>query len=588
MPARNGAVHVATIRTARKGKVYFSHLLRRTYREAGKVKHQTLGNLSHLPADLIDTIRGRLAGEPPPSEGGEGGWEIVRSLPHGHVAAVLAVLRSIGLDNVLGSRPSRERELACALIVLRLIAPQSKLATCRGLQDQTANTSLAVELNLSEVVEQEIYAMLDWLVGRQTRIETKLAKKHLHDGTLVLYDVTSSYYTGRHAGLAQYGYSRDGKRGLPQIVYGLLCNAEGCPVAIEVFEGNTADPQTLNVQIEKLRKRFGVQRVVLVGDRGLLTSRRIDEELREVEGLDWISALRADNIQKLAAAGVIQPSLFDQHDLVEVTSPDFPGERLVVCRNPFLADERARKRRELLEATEKDLAKVAAAVARAQRPLRGTAQIGLRVGKVLNDHKVGKHFDLEIEDERFVYRRNEAKIAAEAALDGLYVIRTSVKNDSLSAVDTVRAYKDLAKVERAFRCLKTVDLRVRPIFHRLDGRIKAHVFLCMLAYYVEWHLRGRLAPILFDDHERPAAEASRASIVSPAPRSQAAQRKDSTKRTEANEPVHSLRTLLADLGTLCKNRVRVKSHAPTEFYLLTQPTPHQRRAFELLGACTSL
>lgn len=585
MPARNGAVHVATIKAARQGKVYCSHLLRRTYREDGKVKHQTLGNLSHLPPDLIDTIRGRLTGEPPQ---GDGGWEIVRSLPHGHVAAVLAVLRSIGLDNVLGSRPSRERELACALIVLRLIAPRSKLATCRGLQDQTANTSLALELNLPEVVEQEIYALLDWLVARQTRIETKLAKKHLHDGTLVLYDVTSSYYTGRHAGLAKYGYSRDGKRGLPQIVYGLLCNAEGCPVAIEVFEGNTADPQTLNVQIEKLRKRFGVQRVVLVGDRGMLTSRRIDEELRDVEGLDWISALRADNLQKLAAAGILQPSLFDQRDLAEVTSPDFPGERLVVCRNPLLADERARKRRELLQATEKDLAKVAAAVTRTQRPLRGKAQIGLRVGKVLNDHKVGKHFQLEIDEACFVYRRNEAKIAEEAALDGLYAIRTSVKSDALSAVDTVRAYKDLAKVERAFRCMKTVDLRVRPIFHRLDGRIKAHVFLCMLAYYVEWHMRRRLAPILFDDHERAAAEASRASIVSPAPRSKAAQRKDSTKRTDANEPVHSLRTLLADLGTLCKNRVRVKPHASSEFYILTQPTPHQRRVFELLGASPSL
>jgi len=588
MPARNGAVHVATIKTARKGKVYCSHLLRRTYREAGQVKHQTLGNLSHLPPDLIDTIRGRLAGEPPQ---GDGGWEIVRSLPHGHVAAVLAVLRSIGLDNVLGSRPSRERELACALIVLRLIAPQSKLATCRGLQHQTANTSLAIELNLGTVAEQEIYAMLDWLVARQTRIETKLAKQHLYDGTLVLYDVTSSYYTGHRAGLAKYGYSRDGKRGLPQIVYGLLSSAEGCPVAIEVFAGNTADPRTLNVQIEKLRKRFGVQRVVLVGDRGLLTSRRIDEELRDVEGLDWISALRADNIQKLAAAGLLQPSLFDERDLAEITSPDFPGERLVVCRNPLLADKRAGTRRELLEATEKDLAQVAAAVARAQRPLRGKAQIGLRVGKVLNNHKVGKHFDLVIEGERFVYQRNEARIAEEAALDGLYVIRTSVKDEALSAVDTVRAYKDLAKVERAFRSMKTVDLRVRPIFHRLDGRIKAHVFLCMLAYYVEWHLRQRLAPILFDDHQRAAAEASRTSIVAPAPRSQAAQRKDSTKRTEANEPVHSLRTLLADLGTLCKNRVRVKcvkSHASSEFYLLTQPTPHQRRVFELLGASITL
>ena len=585
MPARNGPVHVATIKAVRKGKVYVTHLLRRSYREGGKVEHQTLGNLSHLPPDLIDTIRSRLAGE---AATGDGPWEIVRSLPHGHVAAVLGVLRSIGLDSVLGSRPSRERELACALIVLRLIAPRSKLATCRGLQDETASTSLAVELNLCEIAEQEIYATLDWLVARQTRIETKLAKQHLHDGTLVLYDVTSSYYTGRHAREARYGYSRDGKRGWPQIVYGLLCNAEGCPLAVEVFEGNTADPNTLNVQIEKLRKRFGVQRVVLVGDRGMLTSRRIDDELRDVDGLDWISALRADNIQKLASAGVIQLSLFDQRDLVEVSSPDFPGERLVVCRNPLLADERTRKRRELLQATEQDLAQLAAAVARPQRPLRGKERIGLRLGKVLNAHKVGKHFELEIEDQRFVYRRNEAKIAQEAALDGLYVIRTSVKNETLSAVDTVRAYKDLAKVERAFRCMKTVDLRVRPIFHRLDGRIKAHVFLCMLAYYVEWHMRRRLAPILFDDHQRATAEAERSSIVSPAPRSPAAQRKDSTKRTDANEPVHSFQTLLADLGTLCKNRVRLKSQASNEFYVLTQPTAHQQRAFDLLAASPSV
>ncbi len=585
MPARNGPVHVATIKVVRKGKTYVTYLLRRSFREGGKVKHQTLGNLSHLPPDLIDAIRSRLAGEAP---AGDGPWEIVRSFPHGHVAAVLGVLRSIGLDNVLGSRPCRERDLARALIVLRLIAPRSKLATCRGLQEETATTSLAVELNLAEVAEQEIYATLDWLVARQSRIETKLAKQHLHDGTLVLYDVSSSYYTGRHANLAKYGHSRDGKRGLPQIVYGLLCNAEGCPVAIEVFEGNTADPNTLNVQIEKLRKRFGVKRVVLVGDRGMLTSRRIDEELRDVEGLDWISALRADNIQKLASAGVIQPSLFDQRDLVEVSSPDFPGERLVVCRNPLLADERGRKRRELLEATEKDLAKVAAAASRPRRPLRGKAKIGVRVGKVLNAHKVGKHFEIEIEDASFVHRRNEAKIAAEAALDGLYVIRTSVKNDALSAVDTVRAYKDLAKVERAFRCMKTVDLRVRPIFHRLDGRIKAHVFLCMLAYYVEWHMRRRLAPILFDDHERAAAEAGRPSIVSPAPRSAAARRKDCTKRTDANEPVHSLQTLLADLGTLCKNRVRMPTGESGDFYVLTQPTPHQQRAFDLLEASPSL
>jgi hypothetical protein len=560
-------------------------LLRRSYREEGKVKHQTLGNLSHLPPDLIAAIRSRLAGEMP--EAG-GSLEIVRSLPHGHVAAVLGSLQQIGLDGFLASRPSRERDVVMALIVMRLISPLSKLATCRGLREETATTSLAVQLELGDVSEAELYAALDWLVARQTRIETKLAQQHLPDGTLVLYDVTSSYYTGRRTGLVQFGYSRDGKPGLPQIVYGLLCSAEGCPVAVEVFAGNTADPKTLTSQIEKLRRRFGVQRVVMVGDRGMLTSRRIDESLRDVEGLDWISALRADSIKKLAAQGVIQPSLFDQRDLVEVTSPDFPGERLIVCRNPLLADERARKRRELLAATEKKLQEIVAATQRKQRPLRGKEKIGLRVGKMINHYKVGKHFELEIQDDRFAYRRNEAKIAAEAALDGLYVIRTSVPEATLSSENTVRAYKDLAKAERAFRCMKTVDLRVRPIYHWLDDRIKAHVFLCMLAYYVEWHMRRRLAPILFDDHDRQAAEAGRESIVAPAPRSHAAHQKDLTKRTIADEPVHSLRTLLADLGTLCKNRVRLPSNASSEFYLLTRATPVQQRAFELLGIPISL
>jgi transposase len=554
-------------------------------RQGGKVKHQTLGNLSHLPPHLIDTVRQRLAGETP---GGQGPWEIVRSLPHGHVAAVLGTLRQIGLDDMLASRPSRERSLVMALIVMRLIAPQSKLATCRGLKAETATTSLAMELELGALGEEELYEALDWLVARQTRIESKLARRQLQDGTLVLYDVSSSYYTGRRAGLVQFGYNRDGKNGFPQIVYGLLCNAEGCPVAIEVFAGNTADPKTLGPQIEKLRRRFGVQRVVLVGDRGMITSKRIDESLRGVEGLAWITALRADSIQKLASQGLIQPSLFDQRDLVEIASPDYPGERLMVCRNPLLADERARKRKELLAATEKKLAEIAAATGRSRRPLRSKDQIGIRVGKVLNQYKVGKHFVLEIEEGKFTYRRDEARIAAEAALDGLYVIRTSVEAEALSSASTVRAYKDLAKVERAFRSMKTIDLHVRPIYHWLDERIKAHVFLCMLAYYVEWHMRRRLAAILFDDHERQATEAARQSIVAPAPRSAAAQRKDVSKRTDADEPVHSLRTLLADLGTLCKNRVRLVSDPAVEFDQYTRATPPQQRAFDLLEVETPL
>jgi len=527
----------------------------------------------------MDTIRRRLAGDAP--QGGP--WELVRSLPHGHVAAVLGLLRQIGLEGVLGSRRSRQRDLVVAMLVMRLVAPRSKLATCRGLREETATTSLATELQLGEVADEELYAALDWLLKRQTRIETKLAKRHLAEGTLVLYDVTSSSHTGRRSPLVQFGYNRDGKRGQPQIVYGLLCNAEGCPVAVEVFAGNTADPNTLASQVKKPRRRFGLQRVVVVGDRGMLTTCRIAESLRGVEGLGWISALRADSIKKLAAQGVIQPSLFDQRDLAEVTSPDFPGERLIGCRNPLLAEERARKREELLAATERELQAIAAATQRRQRPLRGKERIGLRVGKVLDRYKVGKHFEWEIEEDRFTYRRREAQIAEEAALDGLDVIRTSVAAGTLASEEAVRAYKDLAKVERALRCLKTVDLHVRPIYHWLDDRIRAHVLLCMLAYYVEWHLRQRWAAILFDDHDRQAAQAARKSVVAPAPRSEAARKKDLAKRTAANEPVHSLQTLLADLGTLCKNRVRLRSQAGSEFYLLTRPTPLQQRALDLLG-----
>jgi len=554
-------------------------LLRRTYREGGKVKHQTLGNLSHLPPDLIDTIRRRLRGEPP-EDGGP--WEILRSLPHGHVISVLRTVERVGLDRILASRPSRERAVVVALIVARILKPGSKLSTVRALQQETATTSLSLELGLEDITEKEVYEALDWLHQRQKRIENKIAKKHLQDGTLLLYDVSSSYYTGHKPGLVQFGYSRDRKRGFPQIVYGLLCNGEGCPVSVEVFEGNTADPSTLAPQIKKVRKRFGIQRVVFVGDRGMITSKRIDEELREVEGLDWISALRSDSIKKLASQSVIQPSLFDERDLAEVVSPDFPGERLIVCRNPLLADRRARKRAELLQASEKKLDAIVAATGRKKRPLRGKDKIALRVGKVLNQHKVGKHFVLEISDKSFSYKRDEAKISKESALDGIYVVRTSVQSDAFSSEDAVRAYKDLAKVERAFRSMKTVDLKVRPIYHWLDDRIRAHVFLCMLAYYVEWHMRQRLAPILFDDHQRTEAEQTRESIVAPAPRSLAARRKDFEKRTEDDDPVESFQTLLDNLGTLTKNRVRLQDSDGAEFYILAQPTPLQQRALALL------
>jgi transposase len=579
MPSRNGAVHVATTRRTYKGRVYQTHLLRRSYRQDGKVKHQTLGNLSHLPPDLIDTIRRRLRDQQP-NEGGQ--WDIVRTLPHGHVAAVLGTLRDLGVDKLLAARPSRERELTIGMIVARVIGPASKLATTRAFNDETASTSLSLELGFGDVHQRELYETLDWLGKRQQRIETKLAGRHLADGTLVLYDLSGSYYTGRCSGLVTYGYNRDGKRGVPQIVYGLLCNGEGCPVAVEVFKGNTADPKTLGAQIKKVRQRFGIKRVVFVGDRGMITSKRIDEELRDVDGLDWITALRADNIKKLVSQKVIEPSLFDDRNLVAVSSPDYPGERLVVCRNPLLADERGRKRNELLAATEKVLDEVVAATTREKRRLRGKDKIGLRVGKIINRFKVGKHFVLDIGEQSFSYRRDKKKIAEEAALDGLYVIRTSVVSKAMPSEHVVRAYKDLSTVERAFRCFKTIDLKVRPIYHWLDDRIRTHVFLCMMAYYVEWHMRKKLTPILFDDHERAEAERNRKSIVAPAPRSKAATRKDQRKRTDDDEPVHSFRTLLEDLGTLAKNRVRVRGSSE-EFYVLTQPTALQTRALGLLG-----
>jgi transposase len=409
----------------------------------------------------------------------------VRSFPHGHVAAALAMLKSIGLESILASRSSRESSLVIAMIVARVLQPASKLATARSLQDETATTSLGLELGLGQdrIDEQELYGALDWLLERQARIENKLARRHLSEGTLILYDVTSSYYTGHQSSLVQFGYNRDGKRGFPQIVYGLFCNAEGCPVAVEVFAGNTADSKTLSAQVRKVRRRFGVHRVMFVGDRGMITSRRIDEELRGVDGLDWITALRADTIRLLAEQGVIERSLFDERDLAEVVSPDFPDERLIVCRNPLLAAERARKRDELLAATEQQLDEIVSATKRAKNPLSGQAKIALRIGRVLNRHKVGKHFELLIGDNSFSYQQKNEQIAAEAELDGIYVIRTYVKTEILTSENTVRAYKDLSTVERAFRCLKTVDLKIRPIFHWLDDRIRSHVFLCMLAYY---------------------------------------------------------------------------------------------------------
>jgi transposase len=581
MKDKKRAVHIDTVIKRHKGKTYVSHFLRHTYREDGKVKHLTLGNLSDLPDDLIQVIRKRLAGDPLPADDDD--FQVVRSLPHGHVAAVLGTLRKIGLDRLITSKPCREGQLVVAMVALRIIAPASKLANLASLRPETAQHSLANELQLGDIDTPEVYDALDWLLKRQARIENKLAKRHLEEGTLVLYDVSSSYYTGRQSELVKHGYSRDGKPGEPQIVYGLLCAPDGCPVAIEVFSGNTADPTTFTAQVNKLRKRFGITRVVLVGDRGMITSKRIDEDLRDVEGLDWITALRNDSIKKLVEQGAIQMTLFDERDLAEVTSDDYPGERLIVCRNPLLAEERARKRNELLASAEKKLEAVAKAVSRDNRPLRGKDKIALRVGRELKSTKMQKHFELTIEEDTFSYRREEEQIAAEAALDGLYVVRTSVSGETLSAEETVSAYKGLSQVEWAFRSLKSVDLHVRPIYHWKDDRIKSHVFLCMLAYYVEWHMRGVLSELLFDDHEREAAEASRKSIVSPAPRSEAAKRKDHTRMTPDGFPVQSFQCLLRDLATLCKHRVSWESSPEVTFERVTLPTPLQRRIFELLG-----
>ena len=588
MAKRSGALHVATTTRHYKGKLYHTYLLRRTYREGGKVKHQTVGNISHLPAELIELIRAHLRGQLPSASGAGGGFEIVRSFPHGHVAAVLATLRQLGLEHLLASRPSLERTLVTAMIVSRVIEPHSKLATSRGLKEQSATSSLFLELGLHLDDDRQLYQAMDWLQERQSQIERKLAARHLREGSPILYDLSSSYYTGTHCSLAMFGHNRDGSNGYPQINYGLLCNSEGCPVAIEVFEGRTGDPTTLEAQVQKIRDRFHIERIVLVGDRGMITSKRIEETLRGIEGLDWVTALRADSIKALVEQGIIQPSLFDKRDLMEVQSPDYPGERLVVCHNPLLAEERARKRQELLEATEKRLRLIVEATRRAKRPLRGKDAIGVRVGKVLDHYKVGKHFILTISKSRFSYRRDEEKIAAEAKLDGLYVIRTSVAEQDLSSESAVRVYKDLAKVEKAFRSLKTVDLKIRPIFHWLEGRVRAHVFLCMLAYYVEWHMRLKLQPLLFDDEDKVAAAALRSSIVAPAKRSPSAHRKDESKQTEDGLPVHSFRTLLADLGTLAKNRVRTSAAQEAEFYMLTRPTSLQQRAFELLGASLSV
>jgi transposase len=560
-------------------------LLRESYRENGKVKSRTIANISHLESQQIEALRLALAGGSLSTAGSPlpESFHISRSLPHGHVAAVLGCLRNLKLDAILGAAPSRQRDLVVAMIVARILDPASKLATARGLHTDTLSSSLGDLLHLETADESELYLAMDWLLTRQTKIEEKIAERQLSSGGLVLYDLTSTYFEGRHCPLAKLGHSRDDKSGKLQIVFGLLTNAQGCPVAVEVFEGNTGDPKTVASQVDKLRTRFGLQDVVLVGDRGMLTSARIRQDLPAAHGIQWISALRASQIQKLAKDGCLQMSLFDQTDLVEIAHPGFPGERLIACYNPLLAEERARKRPDLLAATEKQLEKISVATKRARRPLRGKQNIGVRAGKILNRYKMGKHFQLRIEEDSFHYERKTANIEREQSLDGIYVIRTSVKPEALSSQQVVAGYKSLSGVERAFRSLKTVDLQVRPIHHRLPERVRAHIFLCMLAYYVEWHMRQLLAPLLFDDDDKPQAQAARASIVAPATRSSSAQRKAHTKLTADGWQVHSFQTLLADLATLAKNKIQPTDKLTAAFDMLTRPTPLQQRAFDLLA-----
>jgi hypothetical protein len=560
-------------------------LLRESYRQDGKVKTRTLANLSRWPEHKIEALSRALKGLPP-----RGALQVAfiisRSLPHGHVAAVLGTLRQLRLEEVLDPVPSRQRDLVVAMVVARVLEPCSKLALARGLRSATGSSTLGQLCAVARCDEDDLYAAMDWLVERQEMIEARLAAQHLAEGTLVLYDVSSAAFEGRTCPLGAIGHPRDGVKGRQQIVYGLLTTTAGIPVAIETFRGNTVDPMTLGSQIRKLKERFHLTHVAFVGDRGMLTKARLSEELL-VAGLDWITALRAPAIKALAEAGTIQLSLFDELDLAEIRHPDFAGERLIVCRNPQVAAERRRKREALLAGTEEELEQIAAATRRQRRPLRGTEQIALRVGRVIGHYKVGKLFALQIGEDFFSYQRRTDRIAAQAALDGLYVLRTSLPPEALPAPAVVSAYKQLENVERVFRGFNS-ELEVRPIHHRRGDRVKAHLLLCMLAYYVSWHMAVRLAPLLFKEDDPQGAEAQRGSPVAPATRSPAALAKAQRKRTAEEEPVHSFETLLQDLATLAVNWIQPAGPEVSSFPLLTSPTPLQSRAFELLGVSPRL
>jgi transposase len=575
-----GALHVARVGSRQKGREYVCYLLRQSYREGGKVKTRTVANLTALPLAIIDAIRRGLAGERLLSAEG---MTITQSWPHGHVAAVLGTARQMGLEDILDPEPSRERDRVLAMIVARVLQPASKLATSQ-LWD---TTSLGQLVGVSRDNEDHLYAALDWLAERQEAIEERLAKKHLQPGGVVLYDLTSVYMEGEHCPLAKRGYSRDGKPGQLQIEFGLITNAEGEPVAIQAYPGNTADPSTFQDQVTKVKDRFGVSDVIWVGDRGMITSRQI-AELKEVSGVSWVTALRAPTIQQLVAAGSLQLSLLDRQNLAEVTDERYPGERLVLCFNPFLADERTKRREDLLQATEKELDKVVARVERGaaggRSGLQGEAAIGERVGRVVNKYGMAKHFVRTITDNSFNYRRDEASITREAQLDGFYVLRTNVSQEQLDTAGVVLAYKSLSHIERDFRRFKLTDLEVRPIYHYREDRVRAHLLLCMLACSVQRTMERKLAPLLFMDEVPP----ERTDPVSPAPRSREAQRKEQSKRTEDRLPIQRFSVLLAKLSTIVKNRISAPANDETlTFDMLTLPDRLQARAFELLGVSYS-
>ena len=550
-------------------------LLREGWREGKKVCKRTLANLTDWPARKVEALRRVLKDEPLVSP--DEAFAIERSRAHGHVEAVLETIKRTGLDKLIGAKRTRERDLVVAMIAERLLCPCSKLATTRLWH----TTTLAELLEVSDADEDELYGAMDWLLERQARIEKKLATRHLGEGSQVLYDLSSSYYEGRTCPLVYFGHSRDGKRGKPIVVYGVLTDAQGRPLAVEVYPGNTGDPSTVSDQVGKLQQRFGLERVILVGDRGMLTQTQIDA-LKQHPGIGWISALRSEKVRKLLDQRYLQLSLFDRKNLAEIRSPDFPEERLIACFNPLLAEERGRKREELLEATAQALEKIRKEVKRRTKTPLTAAEIGKKVGAVINRFKVGKHFELSIADGQFSYTRRTDAIKREAELDGLYVIRTSESQHALSAEDTVRSYKNLAQVERAFRTLKGPDLRIRPIHHRDEKRVRAHIFICLLAYYIEWHMRQALAPLLFDDETLPIDRQQR-DPVAPAEPSASAQQKKALRVSDEGLPIHSFTTLMAELATRCRHRCRLKSDPESPaIYQDTDPTPSQARALELI------